>query len=137
MNVINTISATLFYVRDFEASLKFYRDTLGFTAHDGTEDFMAFTVGDKTLAILDINSVAKMISEETVQPAVTNAPPRFLMAVFLEDTDKAYEELKAKGVHFVKPPTTQPWGQRTAYFNDPDGNIWEISHFPKAETKTE
>ncbi|MEP6984490.1 MAG: VOC family protein [Chloroflexota bacterium] len=137
MNVIKTISATLFYVRDFEASVKFYRDVLGFPAHDGTEDFMAFTVGDKTLAILEINSVAKMISEEAVQPSITNAPPRFLMAVFLEDTDKAYEELVAKGVHFVKPPTTQPWGQRTAYFNDPDGNIWEISHFPKDETKSE
>ncbi|MDA4131655.1 MAG: VOC family protein, partial [Thaumarchaeota archaeon] len=33
--------------------------------------------------------------------------------------------------HFVKPPTTQPWGQRIAYFEDPEGNLWEISHFPK------
>jgi lactoylglutathione lyase len=135
MNVINTISATLLFVRDFEASVKFYRDTLGFPAHDGTEDFMAFSVGDKTLAILQIDSVAKMISAEAVQPLVKDAPPRFLMAVFMDDADKAYEELKAKGVHFIKPPTTQPWGQRTAYFTDPDGNIWEISHFPKDETK--
>ncbi len=134
--IINTMSATLLYVRDLETSVKFYRDTLGFPAHDGTEDFMAFTVGDKTLAVMQIDSVAKMISEEAVQPAVTAAPPRFLIAVFLEDTDKAYEELKAKGVHFIKPPTTQPWGQRMAYFTDPDGYIWEISHFLKDEEKS-
>jgi len=45
--------------------------------------------------------------------------------------DREYEELGQKGVHFVKPPTTQPWGQRIAYFEDPEGNLWEISHFPK------
>jgi len=23
----------------------------------------------------------------------------------------------------VKPPTTQPWGTRSVYFRDPDGNL--------------
>ena len=45
--------------------------------------------------------------------------------------EPTYEELKAKGVHFIKPPTTFPWGQRIAYFEDPEGNLWEISHFIK------
>ena len=27
----------------------------------------------------------------------------------------------------LKPPTTQPWGLRTAYFADPEGNLWEIN----------
>ena len=134
--MINTVSATLFFVRDFDASVKFYRDTMGFPAHDGTEDFMAFTVGDKTIAIMEINAAAKMITAEAVQPLVKDSPPRFLMAVFLEDCDKTYEELKAKGVHFIKPPTTQPWGQRTAYLTDPDGNIWEISHFPEDKSSS-
>jgi uncharacterized glyoxalase superfamily protein PhnB len=56
---------------------------------------------------------------------------RNYFAVFLEDVDKEYNELKAKGVNFVKAPTTFPWGQRIAYFEDPEGNLWEISHFLK------
>ncbi|MDG6994724.1 MAG: VOC family protein [Nitrososphaerota archaeon] len=40
-------------------------------------------------------------------------------------------DLKSKGVHFIKPPTTHPWGQRIAYFEDPEGNLWEISTFLK------
>jgi lactoylglutathione lyase len=51
--------------------------------------------------------------------------------VFIDDVDREYEELKAKGVHFVKLPTTEPWGHRIGYFEDPEGNLWEISQLPK------
>ena len=35
---------------------------------------------------------------------------------------------------FVKdilPPTTEPWGQRTCYIADPEGNLIEIGSFVK------
>ena len=128
--VIEKIHATLLMVRDFEASVKFYRDVLEFKVGDTDTGFMTFDIGDQTLAILDLSLAAKMISEEAVQ-LEKEYIPRSLFAIFLDDADAAYEALKARGVHFIKPPTTQPWGQRTAYFTDPDGNIWEISHFPK------
>ena len=50
-----------------------------------------------------------------------------LLAAGVEDVDAAYEALKAKGVTFLRPPTNQPWGLRTAYFADPEGNLWEIN----------
>ena len=40
--------------------------------------------------------------------------------------DATYAALKAKGVTFLRPPTDQPWGLRTAHFADPEGNPWEI-----------
>ena len=128
--VIEKIHATLLMARDFEASVRFYRDVLEFKVGDTDTGFMTFDIGDQTLAILDLSLAAKMISEEAVQPEKEYIP-RSLFAIFLDDADAAYEALKARGVHFIKPPTTQPWGQRTAYFTDPDGNIWEISHFPQ------
>jgi lactoylglutathione lyase len=127
--MITKINATLLMVRDFEASVKFYRDVLEFKQGNVEPGFTTFDIGGQTLAILDLKMAADMISEEAVQPA-KQFIPRSLFAIFLEDSDAEYESLKAKGVHFIKPPTTQPWGQRTAYFTDPDGNIWEISHFP-------
>ena len=39
----------------------------------------------------------------------------------------AYQQLKARGVEFLRPPADQPWGLRTSYFADPDGNFWEIN----------
>src|SRR5688572_18062202 len=128
--MIDKISAHLIMVRDFDKSFKFYQDTLEFKTVTNEKGFAAFKIGDSTLAVLDISMAADMISEEAIQPA-KEFIPRSLFAVFMDDCDAEYERLKAKGVHFIKPPVTQPWGQHTAYFTDPDGNIWEISHFPK------
>jgi uncharacterized glyoxalase superfamily protein PhnB len=33
------------------------------------------------------------------------------------------------GVEGVLPPTTMPWGQRTSYVADPEGNLVEIGSF--------
>ncbi|HZW84896.1 MAG TPA: VOC family protein [Nitrososphaerales archaeon] len=33
--------------------------------------------------------------------------------------------LKARGVPFVIPPTKYPMGQKIAFFEDPEGNLWE------------
>ncbi len=41
----------------------------------------------------------------------------------VEDVDQDYERLKALAVQVVKPPTTQPWGVRSVWFRDPDGNL--------------
>ena len=45
-------------------------------------------------------------------------------AVYLlvEDVDRIYEELKAKGVDAALEPTDQSWGNREMYVRDPDGN---------------
>ncbi len=34
--------------------------------------------------------------------------------------------LKAKGIKLVSSLTDQPWGHRTIFFRDPDGNVLEI-----------
>jgi uncharacterized glyoxalase superfamily protein PhnB len=41
----------------------------------------------------------------------------------VQDVDAEYERLKALNVEFVMPPTTHPWGARSFWFRDPDGNI--------------
>lgn len=126
--MINKLNAIVLFVHNFEACVKFYRDTLGFTVKAENAGFMSFDVAGQELALMDLPTASEMISEEVIQPAKEGVH-RFLLASFLDNTDEAYKVLKAKGVEFIKPPITQPWGQRTAYFRDPDGNIWEISHF--------
>ena len=37
------------------------------------------------------------------------------------------KRLKLKKVEIFEGPKSTPWGQKVAYFRDPDGNIWEIS----------
>jgi catechol 2,3-dioxygenase-like lactoylglutathione lyase family enzyme len=40
--------------------------------------------------------------------------------------DACASELAAQGVAIVIPPTDQPWGHRTLFVRDPDGNVVEI-----------
>jgi uncharacterized glyoxalase superfamily protein PhnB len=41
----------------------------------------------------------------------------------VDDVDKEYEKLHKLISEFVQPPTTQPWGNRSLLFRDPDGNL--------------
>jgi catechol 2,3-dioxygenase-like lactoylglutathione lyase family enzyme len=39
------------------------------------------------------------------------------------DVDEEYARLHDLVKSWVKGPTTQPWGTRSLYFRDPDGNL--------------
>lgn len=130
--MIDHVNAYVLVVSEFEKCLAFYRDKLGFTVKDLDGDFAYLVLGEggPGLALISADSAARLISEERVRPKA-GALNRNYFAVFLEDVDKEFERLRAMGVRFVTTPTTQPWGQRIAYFEDPEGNLWEISHFKK------
>lgn len=132
--MIDHVNAVVLPVRDIEKCTAFYRDTLGFKLNNKDAESAFFSIDGKkgglVLGLISIDEVAKLISEKQVRPR-EEMIHRTYYAVFVDDVDREYEGLKAKGVHFVKPPTTQPWGQRIAYFEDPEGNLWEISHFRK------
>jgi catechol 2,3-dioxygenase-like lactoylglutathione lyase family enzyme len=131
--MIDHFNAYVLPVRDLAKSIAFYQDKLGLVLKT-KEDNFAYLIFDKMngpgVGLLEIGSAAEQISEAQVRPKEETIH-RTYFAVFVDDVDREYEELVAKGVHFVKPPTTYPWGQRIAYFEDPEGNLWEVSHFIK------
>jgi predicted enzyme related to lactoylglutathione lyase len=47
-------------------------------------------------------------------------------ALACDNIDQTHQELTARGVEFVAPPTKQPWGS-FAIFKDPDGNTFVLS----------
>lgn len=131
--MIDHLNANALIVKDVRACAEFYREKLGFKQIELGDDFAYLTYGPKGSAGLALVSVAGIIPElgdKTRAPAM-GALSRSYFAVFLEDTDHTYEELRNRGVHFVTLPTSRPNGQRFAFFEDPEGNLWEISHFPK------
>ncbi len=40
-------------------------------------------------------------------------------------------KLDGLGIFVSSTPTTEPWGQRTCYISDPEGNLIEIGSFVK------
>ena len=48
-----------------------------------------------------------------------------------EEVDKEFEKAVAAGAEAVLAPENEPWGQRTCYIADPEGNLIEIGSFNK------
>jgi uncharacterized glyoxalase superfamily protein PhnB len=47
----------------------------------------------------------------------------FTLGFEVQDVDAEFDRLKRLGVDFILLPTTHPWGSRSMWFRDPDGNI--------------
>ncbi len=107
--MIDHVNAVVLPVRDVEKCASFYRDKLGFKLNNKDAESAFLSIGGKKggliLGLISVDNVAKLISEEQVRPREETIH-RTYYAVFVDDADREYEELKAKGVHFVKPPTT-------------------------------
>jgi catechol 2,3-dioxygenase-like lactoylglutathione lyase family enzyme len=117
--VITRLSHTTIYVLDQDQALTFYRDKLGFEVRtDMTMDngFRWLTVGPKTQPELQIILMA--VRESPMFAADKVAKLRDLLqsgamgagVLEVDDCQKTYEQLKAKGVEFLSPPAERFYG---------------------------
>ena len=124
--MFRSIAATELFVRDLANCTTFYRDTLGLQVRESDPDSCLFPDGQ--CVFFPAGGLSRRAHDQLgALELKIEGGPRVLLAAGVEDVDAAYEALKAKGVTFLRPPTDQPWGLRTAYFADPEGNLWEIN----------
>jgi lactoylglutathione lyase len=134
--MIDHVNAYALTVRDVRKCAAFYRDQLGLKLMELQDGFAYLKFGDSPaagVALISAAGLAEEIPKDRVRPDESPLQRNYF-AVFLDDADRAYEELRSRGVRFLQPPATRPNGQRFAFFEDPEGNLWEISHFPKEVT---
>jgi serine phosphatase RsbU (regulator of sigma subunit) len=118
------LGAIAVFVRDPDRSRRFYLDQLGFLpAADAplpsAERSLAVTPPDGT-AVLSLVA-PKPGSEEY------KLIGRSTQIVFLtENLSAKYEEWRARGVRFHRPPQQQFWGAISTSFEDPDGNSFTL-----------
>ena len=98
--------------------VQFYTEILGCQA-EGDDFHAEFTVGGLSLAIFTRQGMEEMAPGSMQGAGYGNITTGFEV----EDVDAEYERLKALGVEIVKLPATYPWGARSVWFRDPDGNI--------------
>jgi catechol 2,3-dioxygenase-like lactoylglutathione lyase family enzyme len=97
----------------------FYEPVLGEKATWSGEDYAEFRTGSGVLAIFSF------AAQERYIPGSAEAGKNKSMILEFEvaDVDREYRRLQTLVKTWVKPPTTQPWGTRSIYFRDPDGNL--------------
>ena len=118
-------------VADLEASLRFYRDGLGWpTLEAGNPDNIAFLELEGIRLALYRRDMFP--GEAPVEFAEANAgtPTVTLAQNFASaaEVDDAMAQAIAAGATLVKEPQGAFWGGYSGYFADPDGYLWELAH---------
>jgi len=118
-------------VDDMPTMIRFYRDVLGFEIKEDENASNVYLIKDGTLFLLyGRNDFEKMTSRKYEYLKGLNG--HFEIALYVDTFDEVDEEYRkaiAAGAGSVLEPTTEPWGQRTCYISDPEGNLIEIGSF--------
>lgn len=125
--MIPRINATVIFVQDLERCVTFYRDRLGFAVTFNDDVSFGFKLGDQDFLLLELAAAAEMVGDAALEPRGQGGA-RVLLCAGVPDVDAAYQTLTAQGLTFIQPPDDKAWGRRTAYFADPEGNLWELYH---------
>ena len=119
---------------DPEASLAFYRDTLGFEVRNDVEygGMHWITVGpagqpDTSIVLYPPNASPGLTEDERRTIAEMMAKGTYSsINLATPDLDGVFERLQASDAEVVQEPTDQPYGIRDCAFRDPSGNLIRI-----------
>ena len=121
------------FVEDMAKMVRFYRDVLGFEIKEGEDTSNVYLVKDGTLFLLyGRKDFEKMTSRKYDYIKGLNGHMEIALYVdTYEEVDEEYAKAISKGAVSVLEPEMEPWGQRTCYIADPEGNLIEIGSFNK------
>ncbi len=130
-----TIHSTFLPHDDPEASLAFYRDTLGFEVR--------LDVGKGTMRWITVGPAGQpgtsiVLHPPAADPGITDDERRTIAEMMAKgtyaiitlatsDLDGAFERLQAGDADIVQEPTEQPYGVRDCAVRDPAGNLVRIN----------
>ena len=130
-----TIHASMLPHTDPEASLAFYRDTLGFEVRNdvGYGGMRWITVGPAdqpgtSIVLYPPHATPGLTDDERQVISEMMAKGTYTMLVLAtKDLDGTFEQLVAGGAEVVQEPTDQPYGIRDCAVRDPAGNLIRIN----------
>jgi len=104
---------------NIERLREFYEGVLQIEPQTYGDSYVEFPTECGTLSLFSLAA-----HEELAPDSARSAANQSLELEFqVPDVDEEYDRLQEMEAEWVKPPTTQAWGNRSIYFRDPDGNL--------------
>lgn len=114
------------YTADIEASLRFYRDLLGFhetfrTPTEGTPTHVELKLNDFALGLGTVEAAKRVHGVDA-----ESGRPTLAVVLWCADADRAFERLITAGVPAGQRPHDRGNNNRNASVFDPDGYLVEL-----------
>ena len=122
LSAIRSMDYVVVFARDLPAMRNFYQKVMRFPLHrELFPQWVEYRIGATLLALTQ-----KGVLFNDPDPPSGAAALQLAFRVTPEEVHTCGRELVAAGVTLLRDVEDQPWGHRTIFFRDPDGNIIEI-----------
>lgn len=113
-------------------NLRAFYKRLGWEETETSSDnYAVFKTAGVLLSLFPLEELAKDAGVELIDSSKGYKGVTFAINVDTpEQVDVAIETIKAAGAKILREPSDAFWGGRTAYFADPENNLWEIAWNP-------
>jgi lactoylglutathione lyase len=134
------VQQTLFpilYARDLPRLVRFYRDILGMAEAfrqpaEGEATFITLKYGNAELGLGTYEPTPGLEGRPLLQPAGGRG---FELCIYVADVDEMLARTERAGARTLVASVEQPWGERLAYVQDPEGNtVMLCAPLPPPET---
>ena len=117
----------IIYVADVERSMTFYRGAFGFEPGfrwptDGRAEFVYLKLPPSGIGLASYAAGRRGHG----LPAEPGAA-QFELCLYVDDMDEVCPRLEGLGSRQLRPPVDESWGERRAYYEDPDGRPLHIA----------
>lgn len=120
--MINKLFAICILVDNFEKSVDFYKNKLGLEINSSEGEFADFKLEGTSLAIFGKKEATAMFPKEYMKSG-----GGVVIAYQVDNLAREVSRLADASINIFEGPKETAWGQKVAYYNDPDGNILEVS----------
>jgi catechol 2,3-dioxygenase-like lactoylglutathione lyase family enzyme len=104
---------------DVKRLVGFYEEVMGLSAKWYTDEFAELATPSCTLAVGSRRTM-DLFGAGAARPGENHSA---ILEFRVADVDAEHRRLQPSVREFVQEPTTQPWGNRSLLFRDPDGNL--------------
>jgi predicted enzyme related to lactoylglutathione lyase len=119
----------IFAVSELVRSLDFYERAFDWPRNeriDYANYVELFPADGGTLGLYERQGFAQEVGAEPVDVPTGHAPPSYLYTR-VEDVEATVARIEEAGGRPLSPLTTRAWGERAAWFADPDGNVVAVA----------
>jgi catechol 2,3-dioxygenase-like lactoylglutathione lyase family enzyme len=119
----------IYAVRDLDRSLRFYEQALGWPRNERIDyaNYVELLPPDGgSLGLFEREGFAGTVGAPPSEIPADRVAPAYVY-VRVDDVQRAVARIEAAGGRPLSPPRERSWGERAAWFADPDGNVIAVA----------